>query len=111
HDFFINNSLIKNLIYDSSLFDNHTLHLYPDSAIYNIRLEPLVETNWTDTSQWLINATNEKEATFKAELFINKMKIIHFAKINGFTPCYLDQDSVDELVNWDAEKYRQDLLK
>ena len=111
HDFFINNSLIKNLIYDSSLFDNHTLHLYPDSAIYNIRLEPLVETNWTDTSQWLINATNEKEATFKAELFINKMKIIHFAKINGFTPYYLDQDSVDELVNWDAEKYRQDLLK
>jgi len=111
HDFFINNSLIKNLIYDSSLFDNHTLHLYPDSAIYNIRLEPLVETNWTDTSQWLINATNEKEATFKAELFINKMKIIHFAKINGFTPCYLDQDSVDKLINWDAEKYRQDLLK
>ena len=100
YDFVINNDFINNLTIDN----NELLHLYPDSAIYNTIFV-------YDRSKWLINAANKKDATFKAELFINKMKIIHFAKLNGFTLCYLDQDSVDELVNWDAEKYRQDLLK
>ena len=46
-----------------------------------------------------------------SEIFINRMKIEHFAKLNGFTPCYLNQEFIDELKNWDAEKYRQDLLR
>jgi ribulose-5-phosphate 4-epimerase/fuculose-1-phosphate aldolase len=99
-------------------------HLYPDSAIYNagiVAQTAAMSLKYTDnviiyrflnnSYQWLINASSEKEAMFKTELFINKMKIEYFAKLNGFTPSYLDEKSVDELVNWDAEKYRQDLLK
>ena len=111
-------------------------HLYPDSAIYNagiatqpadefsIVLEnvllhgfrnsvivPIGDEITVASVEWLINVDNEKEAIFKTELLINKMKIEYFAKLNGFTPSYLDEKSVDELVNWDAEKYRQDLLK
>ena len=99
-------------------------HLYPDSAIYNAGIvgqtaamsfkyidNVIIYRFLNNSYQWLINASSEKEAMFKTELFINKMKIEYFAKLNGFTPSYLDEKSVDELVNWDAEKYRQDLLK
>ena len=99
-------------------------HLYPDSAIYNAGVvsqsahkssnyieNVIVYRFLYDSYQWLINVSSEKEAMFITELFINKMKIEYFAKLNGFTPSYLDEKSVDELVNWDAEKYRQDLLK
>lgn len=101
-------------------------HLYPDSAIYNARVtsqptnkpyKRLENTiikkifNLNDGIEWLINVPNKKEAMFKAEIFINKMKIEYFAKLNGFTPSYLDEKSINELVNWDAEKYRQELLK
>jgi len=77
------------------------LHLYPDSVIYDLLY----------VGQKFISAENLKDATFRAEIFINKMKIEHFAKLNGFTPCYLNQEFIDELKNWDAEKYRQDLLR
>ena len=77
------------------------LHLYPDSVIY--------DSFYVD--QTYISAENLKDATFRAEIFINRMKIEHFVKLNGFTPCYLNQKSIDELKNWDAEKYRQDLLR
>ncbi len=105
-------------------------HLYPDSAIYNAQVAfPTRDLHTSpiskimsgdlivygeinhDEYQWGINVSSEKEAIFKTELFINKMKIEYFAKLNGFTPSYLDKQSVDELVNWDAEKYRQELLK
>lgn len=85
--------------------DHYMLHLYPDSAIYNALFYK------QDQEWWIAFNKNKKDAIFRTELFFNKMKIIHFAKLNGFTPCYLDEESVDELVNWDAEKYRQDLLK
>ena len=118
-------------IFKSKSEDNiHELpHLYPDSAIYNAQVAfpthtsaiPRNVLNYTgdvivygfiyDKYQWGINVSSEKEAMFKTELFINKIKIEYFAKLNGFTPSYLDKQSVDELVNWDAEKYRQDLLK
>ena len=99
-------------------------HLYPDSAIYNARVSSqsahkssnyienvIVYRFLYDNYQWLINVSSKKEAMFITELFINKMKIEYFARLNGFTSSYLDKKSVDELVNWDAEKYRQDLLK
>jgi len=114
-------------------------HLYPDSAIYSagIATQPVDEFSSNNLQllenvllygfrnvivpigdeiieasvEWQINVGNEKEAIFKTELLINKMKIEYFAQLNGFTPSYLDEKSVDELVNWDAEKYRQDLLK
>ena len=94
--------------------DNYMLHLYPDSAIYNAFFRDQGDDEhfghgWS--GWWIMFTLNKKDATFQTELFFNKMKIIHFAKLNGFTPCYLDEESVDELVNWDAEKYRQDLLK
>ena len=101
-------------------------HLYPDSAIYNI--EAIAEWNHVDWKYatsiiydykfaptvehaWMVKVVNKKETMFKIELFINRMKILYFARLNGFTPVFLDDNSVDELVNWDAEKYRQDLLK
>tara|TARA_B100001175_G_C19512356_1_gene644723 strand:- start:2178 stop:3227 length:1050 start_codon:yes stop_codon:yes gene_type:complete len=101
-------------------------HLYPDSAIYNIEAiaqqdvvdwkqtnKIIYDIKVTDTVKykWSIKVFNKKETMFKIELFINRMKILYFARLNGFTPVFLDDNSVDELVNWDAEKYRQDLLK
>lgn len=128
--FIINNDFLKlqelNDMIDIDIGILYAPHLYPDSAIYNI--EAIAEweaANWrgstkiiydlefTDTvkCKWMIKVVNKKETMFKTELFINRMKILYFARLNGFTPVFLDDNSVDELVNWDAEKYRQDLLK
>ena len=86
--------------------DHYMLHLYPDSAIYTACF-----CDYGSDGYWLIDNSNEKDAIFRTELFFNKMKIIHFAKLNSFIPVYLDEKYVAELKNWDAEKYRQDLLK
>ncbi len=130
YNFLINNDFLKEkgseIFKSKSEDDIHELpHLYPDSAIYNARVSSqsvnrgastyianvIVYRFLHDSHQWLINVSSKKEAIFKTELFINKMKIEYFAKLNGFTPSYLDEKSVDKLVNWDAEKYRQELLK
>ena len=127
--YLINNNFLREKGLDIFKLDSEVKifnlpHLYPDSAIYNagiVAQTAAMSLKYTDnviiyrflnnSYQWLINASSEKEAMFKTELFINKMKIEYFAKLNGFTPSYLDEKSVDELVNWGAEKYRQDLLK
>jgi|TARA_Y100000389_G_scaffold165501_1_gene169728 rhamnose utilization protein RhaD (predicted bifunctional aldolase and dehydrogenase) len=129
YNFIINNDFLQQKVLEilksGSKDDIHELpHLYPDSAIYNAGValqsahksanyigDVIVYGFLYDRYQWGINVSSEKEAIFKTELFINKMKIEYFAKLNGFTPSYLDEQSVDELVNWDAEKYRQELLK
>tara|TARA_X000000368_G_scaffold81982_1_gene61892 strand:- start:23698 stop:24741 length:1044 start_codon:yes stop_codon:yes gene_type:complete len=130
YNFLINNDFLKEkgseIFKSKSEDDIHELpHLYPDSAIYNARVSSqsvnrgastyianvIVYRFLHDSHQWLINVSSKKEAIFKTELFINKMKIEYFAKLNSFTPSYLDEKSVDKLVNWDAEKYRQELLK
>ena len=129
YNFIINNDFLQKKVLEilksGSKDDIHELpHLYPDSAIYNAGValqsahksanyigDVIVYGFLYDRYQWGINVSSEKEAIFKTELFINKMKIEYFAKLNGFTPSYLDEQSVDELVNWDAEKYRQELLK
>jgi len=131
NDFLINNDFLQKngskILINKPVEGFYNLpHLYPDSAIYNARVisqstnkryKRLENTiikkifNLNDSIEWLINAPNKKEAMFKAEIFINKMKIEYFAKLNGFTPSYLDEKSINELLNWDAEKYRQDLLK
>ena len=116
--------LLKLPVFSYSKYSTHSLpHLYPDSVIYNaaVELVDMIESSGNQVGSgtiigskyhgWKINLANKKEAMFKTELFINKMKIEYFAQLNGFTPSYLDEKSVDELVNWDAEKYRQDLLK
>lgn len=131
NDFYIDNDFLQKkgskILMDKQGEGFYNLpHLYPDSAIYDARVISLLTKkpykrlenaiikkifNNNDNIEWLINIPNKKEALFKAELFINKMKIEYFAKLNGFTPSYLDEKSINELVNWDAEKYRQDLLK
>tara|TARA_B100001250_G_scaffold409091_1_gene432724 strand:+ start:7814 stop:8887 length:1074 start_codon:yes stop_codon:yes gene_type:complete len=140
YNFLINNNFLKqksanldDFIFYESHVNPHNYHsydglphLYPDSAIYDASIsssslirrftpnlgyiqDMIIKDD--ESKQWMINVSNKKEAMFITELFINKMKIEYFAKLNGFTPSYLDEKSVDELVNWDAEKYRQDLLK
>jgi rhamnose utilization protein RhaD (predicted bifunctional aldolase and dehydrogenase) len=127
--FLINNNFLQDkgleILKPYSEDNIHELpHLYPDSAIYNSGVASqsahksskyvknvIIHRLVYGSCEWLINVSSKKEAMFKTELFINKMKIEYFAKLNGFTPSYLDEKSVDELVNWDAEKYRQDLLK
>jgi ribulose-5-phosphate 4-epimerase/fuculose-1-phosphate aldolase len=131
NDFYIDNDFLQKkgskILMDKQGEGFYNLpHLYPDSAIYDARVitqltkkpykrleNAIIKKifNNNDNIEWLINIPNKKEALFKAELFINKMKIEYFAKLNGFTPSYLDEKSINELVNWDAEKYRQDLLK
>jgi rhamnose utilization protein RhaD (predicted bifunctional aldolase and dehydrogenase) len=61
--------------------------------------------------QYFALAHNSKEADFITEVFQNHAKVQYHIYQQGWTPSILTDRQVQELIHWDLEKYRQQLIR
>jgi rhamnose utilization protein RhaD (predicted bifunctional aldolase and dehydrogenase) len=107
------------------------LVLYPDMAVFCGRAVLVVgeiapfETqlqNYTDTfgappkvllvkGKYYVLGRNNTELEFITEVFCNHAKVLKNILKKNWTPVFLTGKQIDELLDWDLEKYRQELLK
>ncbi|MBF0239359.1 MAG: class II aldolase/adducin family protein [SAR324 cluster bacterium] len=121
---------------DASLLDdtfNNPGVVYPDAVVYigkgilvleNVQKESLKEKLssffqtyhhrpkivWAEGLFYTLTASL-REASFVEDVFLNHLRVLWLIRKNLWNPCYLSEEQMNELLNWDAEKYRQQLSR
>jgi HAD superfamily hydrolase (TIGR01549 family) len=118
----MNNIIIKNLLYNTNIFNN--INTNPDSIVYCGKA-PLYLNNINSNNEFddYIKLYNEKPRIiiYNKNLYINSSTLYKCYDIeqvlssnleiidNNRNINYLNENEIDKISNWDAEKYRRNL--